>query len=63
MRPEGDNTIEFRKQKSEALQQTTTPSLEAVVDAVNAWARGEVAWRGGFAWQEVAEVPPGAEAT
>ncbi|MEY9911037.1 hypothetical protein ABIA35_007288 [Catenulispora sp. MAP12-49] len=63
MRAEGDYTIEFREQKSGTPQQTTTASLDAVVEAMNAWARGEVAWRADFRWEEVAEVPSAGEAT
>lgn len=56
MRDDGDYAIEYREPKSEAGHQTVTPSLDAVVEAMTAWARGEVSWREDFEWTQIAPV-------
>lgn len=52
----GDYLIEYREPDAEVVHQTVTPSLDEVVAAMNAWARGEVRWRREFAWRQVS--PP-----
>lgn len=52
MRTEGDYLIEYRGPKPDATYQAITPSLPAVVDAMNAWARGETSWLGDFEWTQ-----------
>jgi hypothetical protein len=48
MRTEGDYLIEYSEPKLAVLHQTVTPSLDKVVEAMNAWARGETRWRDDF---------------
>jgi hypothetical protein len=57
MRTEGDYLIEYREPKPDVTRQTVTPSLAAVVEAMNAWARGETSWRDDFEWTQVS-LPP-----
>lgn len=56
-RAEGDYLIEYGEPKADALRQTVTPSLAVVVEAMNAWARGETRWRDDFEWMSVPRQP------
>ena len=57
MRTEGDYLIEYGEPNRHVLHQTVTPSLDKVVEAMNAWARGETRWREDFEWMPASEQP------
>lgn len=56
-RTEGDYLIEYGEPKGDVLHQTVTPSLDKVVAAMNAWARGEIRWRDDFEWMSAPKQP------
>ena len=57
MRSQGDYVLEYREEQPEVLHQTVTPSLDDVITAMKAWARGEVLWRDDFDWTPVSPAP------
>lgn len=57
MRTEGGYLIEYGEPKRDVLHQTVVPSLDMVVEAMNAWARGETRWREDFEWTAVPKQP------